>query len=79
MLADRGQFALAERGLREQGNGEEFEMKNGPVKVRMMIRDVQIPDEIKVNEIEGKKPIAFEASFDFYDTTLGIVIYTDTL
>ena len=38
-----------------------------------------IPAGIKITEIEGKKPLAFEASFDFCDSTLGIVIYTDTL
>ena len=35
-----------------------------------------IPEGIAVEERDSKAPVAFEASFDFYDSTVGLAIYT---
>ena len=45
----------------------------------MMITQASIPDEVNVKNIPNKTPQAFEASFDFYDSTVGLAIYMDTM
>lgn len=77
MLKDKEMFAAVEKTLRQDGRLERFETKYGKVKGRMMITRTEIPEEVDVKYIPGKTPQAFEASFDFYDSTVGLALYTD--
>ncbi len=71
-------FDTVEEILKSNGKFDEFEKEYGKVKGRMMITVGEIPQELGVT-IEGdKKPTAFEASFDFYDSIVGLALYTDT-
>ena len=72
-------FETVESILRNNGSIEHFEKEYGEIKGRMMITMTDIPEGISVNKTEGKAPIAFEASFDFYDSTIGLAIYTADL
>ena len=78
MLIDKEMFNAVEESLAKSGQLSEFVSQTGAIKGRMMITQANIPDEIDVNTIPGKLPQAFEASFDFYDTIVGLAIYTDT-
>ena len=78
MLKDKRMFDKVEEILKNNGTLDEFEKEYCKVKGRMMITVGEIPDELGVT-IEGdKKPTAFEASFDFYDSIIGVALYTDT-
>ena len=76
MLVDQKMFDTVEAMLRENGSIERFENECGEIKGRMMITMTDIPEGIDVEEHDGKTPVAFEASFDFYDSTVGLAIYT---
>ena len=76
MLVDQKKFDAVEAILRENGSIERFENEYGEIKGRMMITMTDIPEGIPVDESDGKTPVAFEASFDFYDATVGLAIYT---
>lgn len=78
MLIDKVMFDTLEKELIKNGRLASFETKYGKIKGRMMITRTQIPDEFDIKLIPGKMPQAFEASFDFYDTTVGLALYTDT-
>ncbi len=78
MLIDKKMFDVVEEMLTENGTIEEFEKENGKIKGRMMITKAEIPENYKIKKIEGKTPVAFEASFDFCNATLGVALYTDT-
>ena len=78
MLKAKRMFDIVEETLKNNGELSEFEKEYGKIKGRMMITIGEIPDELGVT-IEGdKKPTAFEASFDFYDSIIGFALYTDT-
>lgn len=76
MLVDQKMFDTVEAMLRENGSIERFENECGEIKGRMMITITDIPEGIDVEAHDGKIPVAFEASFDFYDSTVGLAIYT---
>ena len=76
MLADQKMFDTVEAMLRENGSFERFENECGEIKGRMMITMTDIPEGIEIEEHDGKIPVAFEASFDFYNSTVGLAIYT---
>ena len=76
MLVDQKMFDTVEAFLRENGSIDRFENECGKIKGRMMITLTDIPDGIDVEERDGMTPVAFEASFDFYDSTVGLAIYT---
>ena len=78
MLADKEMFDIVEKVLDEKGKIKEFEDECGKIKGRMMITLTDIPEGAEVVEKEGSVPVAFEASFDFYDSTLGVAIYPET-
>ena len=74
MLSDPELFALVEKSCREQGIVHRFEAENGEIQGRMMIDVVDIPDGVRLDEsIEGRLT-AFEASFDFTDAYVGLVL-----
>lgn len=74
MLANEKLFNKVEDDLRKEGKLQAFEKENGPITGRMMIDRVELPDEIEVAEVGCKKPLALEASFDFYDTAVGVAV-----
>ncbi|MBP5273810.1 MAG: hypothetical protein ILO36_02605 [Abditibacteriota bacterium] len=76
MLTDPEMFETVENALRENGQIERFEKENGKIKGRMMITLAEIPEGIEVKPDGDKVPRAFEASFDFYDSVIGIAMYT---
>lgn len=76
MLVDQKMFDTVEAFLRENGSIERFENECGKIKGRMMITLTHIPEGIPVKERDGMTPVAFEASFDFYNSTIGLAIYT---
>ncbi|MDO4207193.1 MAG: hypothetical protein Q4D15_06355 [Lachnospiraceae bacterium] len=76
MLAEKKLFEIVEEALMKNGSVERFENECGKIKGRMMITVTDIPDGIEVKEKRDKDPIAFEASFDFYDAAVGLALYT---
>ncbi len=78
MLVNTKQFAVVEKALTDNGALERFEKENGKIKGRMMITVIDIPEEIPVT-VKGKNfPVGFDCSFDFYDSSIGLALYTDT-
>lgn len=77
MLIDKELFETVEEQLIQNGKLKDFESEYGEVKGRMMITRTSIPDGVNVKIIPHKIPQAFEASFDFYDSTIGLALYTD--
>lgn len=77
MLIDKELFETVEEQLIQNGKLKDFESEYGKVKGRMMITRTSIPDGVNVKIIPHKIPQAFEASFDFYDSTIGLALYTD--
>lgn len=75
MLADPEMFERVEKRLLEDGTIKRFEEENGKILGRMMITLAEIPENIPVNRVGGKEPVAFEASFDFYETKVGLALY----
>ena len=76
MLADKKMFDNVEAFLRENGSIDRFEKEYGEIKGRMMITMTDIPEGIDIEMRDGETPVAFEASFDFYDSTVGLAMYT---
>lgn len=77
MLIDKELFETVEEQLIQNGKLKDFESEYGKVKGRMMIMRTSIPDGVNIKIIPHKIPQAFEASFDFYDSTIGLALYTD--
>lgn len=77
MLIDKELFETVEEQLIQNGKLKDFESEYGKVKGRMMITRTSIPDGVDIKIIPHKIPQAFEASFDFYDSTIGLALYTD--
>lgn len=75
MLKDQAQFEIVEEALRKNGSIARFEEECGPIKGRMMITLTDIPEGIEITKQRDTEPTAFEASFDFYDSTVGIALY----
>ena len=76
MLADIEMFELVEEVVRKNGALERFENDCGKIKGRMMITMGTVPEGVEVKARGDNEPIAFEASFDFYDSVIGVAIYT---
>ena len=79
MIFDQERFDMVEQALRESGHLTRYEKEKGPVTGRMMIVSTEPPEDIEIECMDGKCPVCFEASFDFYDTVVGLAIYPDTL
>ena len=76
MLADQEKFDSLESLLKENGTIKRFKKECGKIKGRMMITQTDVPADIEVKPHGDAIPFAFEASFDFYDSTAGLAIYT---
>ena len=74
MLADSRMFERVESILQGNGSFQRFEDENGPIRGRMMITQTEIPKNVEVMARDGAAPIAFEASFDFYESTVGLAL-----
>ena len=74
MLADRQFFAKVEMKLNEDGMIKRFEEEGGKITGRMMITSVDVPDNLKDNISLGTDDHAFEATLDFLDVAIGIVL-----
>ena len=79
MLADQELFDLVESELKARGIIDRFEKENGKIRGRMMITQIEFPEELDIQVPEGVKPLAFQGSFDFYDCAIGIGIDWNTL
>lgn len=79
MLLDKDKFGTMENLLRENGTLEKYGKMHGEIIGRMMITLTEIPEELDIQIEDGRSVYAFACSFDFYDTSLGIALYTDTL
>ena len=78
MLSDPELFKTVEDIIRGQDSFKEWVEKNGEITGRMMIDVVDLPEGIEIKHLRNYEPVAFEASFDFYDVAVGIAVYTDT-
>ena len=79
MLADKELFDYVESELKARGIIDDFEKENGKIKGRMMITQIEFPEELEIEVPEGVRPLAFQGSFDFYDCAIGIGIDWNTL
>ncbi len=78
MLHNKELFDNVENELRENGKLQKLEHESGKIKGRMMIVKTEISAGIDYVFAAGKNPTAFEASFDFFDSVVGLALYTDT-
>lgn len=76
MLDNPEQFQKVEAGLASMGAIKGFEEANGPILGRVMITTREIPDGIKVKRTDREALTAFEASFDFCNVAIGVVVDT---
>jgi hypothetical protein len=76
MLSNPEMFKTVEKGLTDMGTIKAFEDENGPILGRVMITTTEIPDGVKVNRSDRENLTAFEASFDFCNVALGVVVDT---
>ncbi|HFU4123149.1 TPA: hypothetical protein ACGO7R_001066 [Streptococcus suis] len=72
MLYQADLFHQVEQHLRLEGILQEFESKNGPIRGRMMIQEVAIPEELNFSFDPADQVKGYMASFDFYEMELGI-------
>jgi hypothetical protein len=80
MLFDKELFDVVEESCIKNGVISDFEKTNGKIKGRMMITLIDIPEELGITiEDQENPPLAFGASFDFYDCSLGIALYPKTM
>jgi hypothetical protein len=74
MLSDPELFQTVEEGLASAGAIKAFEEENGPITGRVMISRTRIPDGVNVVRLDWENLAAFEASFDFCDVAIGVVV-----
>lgn len=79
MLADKELFDRIEEVLSEQGVIEQFEEENGRIIGRMMIVLGDVPDNLKSNIDMDENDTVFIGTFDFYDSSVGMVLNTTTM
>jgi hypothetical protein len=71
MLFDQKKFDIVESFLAQNGTLVKFERESGEIKGRMMIDLIDPPDELNIQIPKGS--YYFGASFDFYDSSIGLV------
>ena len=76
MLNNPEQFKNVETALKAMGTIKAFEDENGPILGRVMITTTEIPEGMNVQRTDKENLTAFEASFDFCNVALGIVVDT---
>jgi len=76
MLIDKAAFEQVEETLRKNGSIERFERESGKILGRMMITLGEVPENLDIDVPEHAH--VFIGSFDFYNSTIGIVMNPDT-
>lgn len=76
MLSNAEEFKAVEDALRGMGTLQAFEDQNGPILGRVMITLTDIPESVSVSRTDRENLTAFEATFDFCNVALGIVVDT---
>ena len=76
MLNNPEEFKNVETALKSMGTIKAFEDENGPILGRVMITTTEIPEGVNVQRTDRENLTAFEASFDFCNVALGIVVDT---
>lgn len=80
MLFDEKLFQIVEQECIKQGVIADFEKDNGKITGRMMITVIDIPAGIEVDKkIADQSLVAFGGSFDFYDCSLGVALYPESM
>lgn len=73
MLIEKEAFQKLEDELKKQGVLERFEKENGPILGRVMITLTEPPANLGLEALQSPA-YAFSCSFDFYDTSIGIIM-----
>ena len=76
MLSNPDLFKAVETGLTSMGTIKAFEDENGPILGRIMIDTTDIPNEVAIKRTDRENLTAFEATFDFCNVALGVVVDT---
>ena len=76
MLSNPELFKAVETGLTSMGTIKAFEDENGPILGRIMIDTTDIPKEVAIKRADRENLTAFEATFDFCNVALGVVVDT---
>lgn len=63
-----------EDALRTDGVLNDFEAQNGPIQAHMVINQVTIPKDVRDSVLPVAGAVAFEATTDFFDCTIGVVL-----
>lgn len=74
MLSNPEQFKTVESALKAMGTIKAFEDENGPILGRVMINTTDIPEGVNLKRTDQENLTAFEATFDFCNVALGIVV-----
>ena len=79
MLADKELFDRIETVLSEQGIIKQFEEEKGKIIGRMMIVLGDVPENLKSDIVLDDQDTVFIGTFDFYDSSVGMVLNTSTM
>ena len=76
-LENEALFDEVEAELKKHDSIQDFEEKYGKITGRMMITETEIPEElgIKINDTDVH---SFKATFDFYNTAIGLALNVKT-
>lgn len=76
-LENEALFDEVEAELKKHASIQDFEEKYGKITGRMMITETEIPEElgIKINDTDVH---SFKATFDFYNTAIGLALNVKT-
>ena len=74
MLSNPDMFDTIVSVCRERGVIDRFEAENGEIKGHMMIDTIDMPDDVSLYPNASGNIFAFEASFDFMDTRIGLAL-----
>lgn len=77
MLENEALFDEVEAELKKRGSIQDFEEKYGKITGRMMITETEIPEELGI-ETNDPDVHSFKATFDFYNTAIGLALNVKT-
>lgn len=77
MLENEALFDEVVDELKKRGSIQDFEEKYGKITGRMMITETEIPEELGI-EINDPDVHSFKATFDFYNTAIGLALNVKT-
>ncbi|MEY8584160.1 hypothetical protein [Ligilactobacillus animalis] len=79
MLIDEAAFNNMTDALVEQGIIQKFEQENGKITGKMMITAGELPEGSEIELDPNREAYVFNGSFDFYDSSVGVVLYLDPM